>query len=54
MVAYNSSAMSHLWRRRELLAYTQIAVTRNQSEKKLNSLLDTVSNSTDVQLLQVN
>ena len=49
----NSSEMSHLWWRRELLAYTQIAVTRNQSEKKLNSLLDTVSNSTDVQLLQV-
>mmetsp|Transcript_11291 Transcript_11291/g.33951 ORF Transcript_11291/g.33951 Transcript_11291/m.33951 type:complete len:442 (-) Transcript_11291:274-1599(-) len=37
---------------RELLTYTQIAVTRNQSEKKINSLLDTVSNSTDTQLLQ--
>jgi hypothetical protein len=38
--------------RREMLTYGQMAVTRNQSEQKINSLLDTVSNSADSELLQ--
>lgn len=37
---------------REMLTYGQMAVTRNQSEQKINSLLDTVSNSADSELLQ--
>ncbi|KAK9824575.1 hypothetical protein WJX72_011432 [[Myrmecia] bisecta] len=37
---------------REMLTYVATAVTRNQSEKKINSLLDHVSQSTDVKLLQ--
>lgn len=36
----------------ELLSYTKSAVTRNQSEKKINSLLDHVSQSSDMKLLQ--
>ena len=35
-----------------MLAYTKTAVTRNASEKKINSLLDFVSASTDMKLLQ--
>ena len=35
-----------------MLSYTKTAVTRNQSEKKINSLLDFVSQSTDMKLLQ--
>ncbi len=38
---------------REMLSYTKSAVTRNASEKKINSLLDFVSSSTDMKLLQV-
>ncbi|BDA40631.1 COP9 signalosome complex subunit 2 [Coccomyxa sp. Obi] len=37
---------------REMLSYTKTAVTRNASEKKINSLLDFVSSSTDMKLLQ--
>lgn len=40
-------------RRREMLTYIKSAVTRNASEKKINSLLDFVSQSTDMNLLQV-
>ena len=36
-----------------MLNYTKGAVTRNASEKKINSLLDFVSTSTDMKLLQV-
>ena len=36
----------------EMLTYTKAAVTRNQSEKKINSLLDHVSQSSDMKLLQ--
>ncbi len=36
----------------EMLSYTKSAVTRNQSEKKINSLLDHVSQSSDMKLLQ--
>ena len=36
-----------------MLSYTKTAVTRNASEKKINSLLDFVSSSTDMKLLQV-
>lgn len=40
--------------RRDLLAYSQTsAVTRNAAEKKVNSVLDFVSQSTDTELLQV-
>ena len=35
-----------------MLQYIQSAVTRNQSEKKINSLLDHVSTSTNMKLLQ--
>jgi len=42
-----------MMRRRELLSYTRTAVTRNQGEKKINSLLDSVSASSDMRLLQV-
>ena len=35
-----------------MLGYTRGAVTRNASEKKINSLLDFVSTSTDMKLLQ--
>lgn len=42
-----------MMRRRELLSYTKTAVTRNQGEKKINSLLDSVSASSDMRLLQV-
>ena len=38
--------------RRQLLDYTKAAVTRNKSEKKINSLLDYVSASPNMQLLQ--
>ena len=38
---------------REMLSYTKSAVTRNAGEKKINSLLDFVSASTDTKLLQV-
>lgn len=38
---------------RDMLTYTKSAVTRNASEKKINSLLDFVSASTDMKLLQV-
>ncbi len=38
---------------RDMLNYTKGAVTRNASEKKINSLLDFVSTSTDMKLLQV-
>ena len=38
--------------RRQLLDYTKSAVTRNKSEKKINSLLDYVSASPNMQLLQ--
>ncbi|KAK9916582.1 hypothetical protein WJX75_004481 [Coccomyxa subellipsoidea] len=37
---------------REMLSFTKSAVTRNASEKKINSLLDFVSSSTDMKLLQ--
>lgn len=37
-----------------MLDYTDTAVTRNASEKKINSLLDFISTSTDLDLLQVN
>lgn len=36
----------------EMLSYTKSAVTRNRSEKKINSLLDHVSQSSDMKLLQ--
>lgn len=35
-----------------MLSYIKSAVTRNQSEKKINSILDFVSNSTNAKLLQ--
>lgn len=35
-----------------MLKYIQSAVTRNQSEKKINSLLDFVGHSTNMKLLQ--
>lgn len=35
-----------------MLKYIKGAVTRNVSEKKINSLLDFVSQSTDMQVLQ--
>lgn len=38
--------------RRQMLSYVKSAVTRNQSEKKINSLLDHVAQSTDMDLLQ--
>ena len=38
---------------REMLTYIRSAVTRNASEKKINSLLDFVAQSTNMQLLQV-
>ena len=37
---------------REMLSYIKSAVTRNASEKKINSTLDFISASTDVKLLQ--
>ena len=37
---------------RKLLTYIKGAVTRNASEKKINSLLDHVGQSTDMSLLQ--
>lgn len=37
---------------RDMLSYTKSAVTRNAAEKKINSILDFVSQSTDAQLLQ--
>ena len=37
---------------REMLEYIKSAVTRNQSEKKINSLLDFIGNSTNTKLLQ--
>jgi len=37
---------------RQMLQYVKSAVTRNQSEKKINSLLDHVAQSTDMELLQ--
>ena len=37
---------------REMLEYIRTAVTRNQSEKKINSLLDFMSHSTNMKLLQ--
>jgi hypothetical protein len=36
-----------------MLEYTDSAVTRNASEKKINSLLDFISASSDLDLLQV-
>lgn len=39
--------------RRQMLNYTDSTVTRNASEKKINSLLDFISTSTDLDLLQV-
>jgi hypothetical protein len=36
-----------------MLEYTDSAVTRNASEKKINSLLDFISSSSDLDLLQV-
>jgi hypothetical protein len=39
--------------RRQMLEYTDSAVTRNASEKKINSLLDFISSSSDLDLLQV-
>lgn len=36
-----------------MLDYTDSAVTRNASEKKINSLLDFISASSDLDLLQV-
>lgn len=35
-----------------MLTYIKKAVTRNQSEKKINSLLDFMSQSTNIELLQ--
>lgn len=35
-----------------MLEYVQSAVTRNQGEKKINSLLDFVGHSTNMKLLQ--
>lgn len=35
-----------------MLEYIKSAVTRNQSEKKINSLLDFIANSTNMKLLQ--
>ena len=35
-----------------MLEYVKSAVTRNQSEKKINSLLDYIANSTNTNLLQ--
>lgn len=35
-----------------MLEYVKSAVTRNQSEKKINSLLDFIGNSTNTRLLQ--
>lgn len=35
-----------------MLEYVKSAVTRNQSEKKINSLLDYIANSTNTKLLQ--
>eukprot|EP00192_Tetraselmis_astigmatica_P011807 CAMPEP_0117662668 /NCGR_PEP_ID=MMETSP0804-20121206/8172_1 /TAXON_ID=1074897 /ORGANISM="Tetraselmis astigmatica, Strain CCMP880" /LENGTH=420 /DNA_ID=CAMNT_0005469575 /DNA_START=76 /DNA_END=1335 /DNA_ORIENTATION=- len=37
---------------RQMLSYVKSAVTRNQSEKKINSLLDHVGQSTDMDVLQ--
>lgn len=37
---------------RQLLTYVDSAVTRNASEKKINSLLDFISQATDLELLQ--
>jgi len=37
---------------REMLEYIKSAVTRNQSEKKINSLLDFMAHSTNMKLLQ--
>ena len=36
-----------------MLEYIKSAVTRNQSEKKINSLLDFMAHSTNMKLLQV-
>jgi COP9 signalosome complex subunit 2 len=36
-----------------MLEYADSAVTRNASEKKINSLLDFISSSSDLDLLQV-
>jgi COP9 signalosome complex subunit 2 len=38
---------------RQMLEYTDNSVTRNASEKKINSLLDFISASSDLDLLQV-
>ena len=35
-----------------MLSYVSSAVTRNASEKKINSLLDHIGQSTDIKLLQ--
>lgn len=45
---YNDMLSSY----REMLEYVKSAVTRNQSEKKINSLLDYIANSTNTKLLQ--
>ena len=37
---------------KQLLGYIKSAVTRNYSEKSINSILDTVSTSRDMELLQ--
>jgi hypothetical protein len=36
-----------------MLTYVDSAVARNSSEKKINSLLDFISSSSDLELLQV-
>eukprot|EP00951_Prasinocladus_malaysianus_P014397 scaffold109553_cov45-Prasinocladus_malaysianus.AAC.2 len=36
----------------QMLKYVKSAVTRNQSEKKINSLLDHIGQATDIDLLQ--
>ena len=48
-----SASLLHACACREMLSYTKSAVTRNAGEKKINSLLDFVSASTDTKLLQV-
>lgn len=45
--------MEQCWLSREMLSYVkENAVTKNQSEKKINSLLDFISQSTNIELLQ--
>jgi len=53
LMTHESSFCAVLDGIRQMLEYTDNSVTRNASEKKINSLLDFISASSDLDLLQV-